>query len=51
MNVPGAKTVSEIYAALSSLVATYGGLAQKDAHEFDNFGVNIEVQDREDAKR
>jgi hypothetical protein len=51
MNVPGAKTVSEIYATLSSLVATYGALVQKDAHEFDHFGVNIELQDREDAKR
>jgi hypothetical protein len=51
MNVPGAKTVSEIYTTLSSLVATYGALVQKDAYEFDHFGVNIELQDREDAKR
>ncbi|WP_431219079.1 hypothetical protein [Leifsonia xyli] len=51
MNVPGAKTVSEIYADLSRLIATYGALAGKDAWEFDQFGANIEVQDREDAKR
>jgi len=51
MNVPGAKTVSEIYGTLSGLIATYGALAQKDTKEFDHFGVSIEVQDREDAKR
>lgn len=51
LNVPGAKTVSEIYADLSALIAAYGSLAQKDTEEFDQFAVNIEVRDREDAKR
>lgn len=51
LKVPGAKTVSEIYADLSALIALYGSLAANDAAEFDQFGVNIEVQDREDAKR
>ncbi|WP_349866429.1 hypothetical protein [Leifsonia sp. WHRI 6310E] len=43
--------MSKIYADLSSLIATYGELARKDTEEFDRFAVNIEVQDREDAKR
>lgn len=51
MNVPGAKTVSEIYSDLSALVASYGHLAQKDAADFEHFGVSIEVRDKEDAKR
>ncbi|OJX78155.1 hypothetical protein [Leifsonia sp. 71-9] len=51
LNVPGARTVSKIYADLSSLIATYGELARKDTEEFDRFAVNIEVQDREDAKQ
>ncbi|MFF2772923.1 hypothetical protein ACFVUP_38070 [Streptomyces bacillaris] len=51
VKVPGATTVSEIYAELSSLIATFGSLAQKDTKEFERFGVNIEVQDREDAAR
>lgn len=50
LNVPGTNTVSAIYAELSTLIATYGALAQKDIAEFERFGVNIEVQDREDAK-
>jgi len=50
LDVPGAKAVSEIYAELSALVAGFGALARKDAVEFDRFGVNIEVQDREDAR-
>lgn len=51
LNVPGAKTVSEIYSELSGLIASYGSLAGTDAAEFESFGVSIEVQDREDAKR
>lgn len=51
LNVPGAKAVSEVYASLSTLIATYGALAQKDTKEFEKFGVRIEVQDREDAKQ
>lgn len=51
LKVPGATTVSKIYADLSSLIATYGSLARKDTKEFEQFGVNIEVQDREDASR
>lgn len=49
LKVPGATAVSEIYAELSSLIATYGSLARKDTEEFQRFGVNIVVQDREDA--
>lgn len=51
LKVPGAETVSAIYADLSSLISTYGALVQKDAAEFEKFGVRIEVQDREDAAR
>jgi len=51
LEVPGAKAVSEIYADLSGLIATYGALARKDAEAFTDFGVRIEVQDREDAKQ
>ena len=51
LKVPGATTVSEIYADFSTLIAAYGALVSKDAAEFDHFGVSIEVQDREDAKR
>lgn len=51
LNVPGAQTVSKIYAELSDLIAAFGSLARKDAGEFSRFGVNIEVQDREDAAR
>lgn len=50
LNVSGVTAVSEIYAELSSLIAAYGVLAQKDTVEFDQFGVNIEVQDRMDAR-
>lgn len=35
---------------LSALIATYGVLAQKDTREFDQFGVNIEVQNQMDAQ-
>ena len=51
LNVPGAKAVSEIYADLSAVIASFGTLAQKDTGEFQKFGVNIEVQDREDARK
>lgn len=51
LNVPGAKAVSEIYADLSTVIASFGTLAQKDVGEFQKFGVNIEVQDREDARK
>ena len=50
LEVPGAKAVSEIYAELSTLISGFGALARKDAGEFARFGVNIEVQDREDAR-
>ncbi len=50
LDVPGAKTVSEIYNDLSNVIASYGALAQKDTSEFDQFGTNIEVQDQEDAQ-
>ncbi|QIM16216.1 hypothetical protein G7067_06955 [Leucobacter insecticola] len=49
LNVPGAKAVSEIYSDLSELIALYGALAESDAGEFGKFGVNIVVQDKEDA--
>ena len=51
LEVPGARSVSELYAELSEVIAAYGALAEHDAAEFARFGVNIEVQDREDAKR
>ncbi|MDR6865507.1 hypothetical protein J2Y69_000089 [Microbacterium resistens] len=50
LNVPGVTVVSEIYADLSALIASYGALAQKDTGEFDQLGVNIEVQDAQDAQ-
>ncbi|MGH1525865.1 hypothetical protein ACRAWC_18155 [Leifsonia sp. L25] len=51
LNVPGAKAVSEIYADLSTVIAGFGVLAQNDTGAFQKFGVNIEVQDREDARK
>lgn len=44
-----AKRVSKIYNDLSSLIASYGKLAQKDVKEFDKLGVKIEEEDRKDA--
>ncbi|WP_181026463.1 hypothetical protein [Rathayibacter tritici] len=46
----GTTVVSEIYSELSTLIAAYGALAQKDTGEFDQLGVNIEVQDAQDAQ-
>lgn len=46
-----AQRVSEIYRELSSIISSYGSLAQKDAAEFKQLGVKIEVEDREDAKK
>ncbi|WP_181098222.1 hypothetical protein [Rathayibacter rathayi] len=37
--------MSEIFAGLSALVASYGAAAGKDTVEFDQLGVSIEVQD------
>ncbi|WP_164861122.1 hypothetical protein [Rathayibacter rathayi] len=37
--------MSEIFAGLSALVASYGAAAGKDTVEFDLLGVGIEVQD------
>ena len=51
LRVPGASTVSEIFQELSALISRYGQLAKKDSEEFAGFGVQIEVEDREDAKR
>ncbi|AZZ48155.1 hypothetical protein [Rathayibacter rathayi] len=50
LNVPGVAVVSEISADLSALIASYGALAQRDTGEFDQLGVNIEVQDAQDAQ-
>ncbi|MWV32535.1 hypothetical protein [Rathayibacter iranicus] len=50
LNVPGVTAVSEISADLSTLIATYGAAAQTDTNEFDQLGVNIEVQDAQDAQ-
>ncbi|MBS7576418.1 MULTISPECIES: hypothetical protein [unclassified Enterococcus] len=50
LNTTQAGRVSKIYADFSSLVALYGSLAQKDVKEFNQLGVNIEVQDEEAAK-
>jgi hypothetical protein len=44
LKVHGASTVSEIFQELSALIGN-------DSVEFARFGVQIEVQDREDAKR
>ncbi|PPI04372.1 hypothetical protein C5C43_02345 [Rathayibacter rathayi] len=45
LNVSGVTVVSEIFAGLSALVASYGAAAGKDTVEFDQLGVSIEVQD------
>ncbi|AZZ50033.1 hypothetical protein C1O28_13225 [Rathayibacter rathayi] len=45
LNVSGVTVVSEIFAGLSALVASYGAAAGKDTVEFDLLGVGIEVQD------
>ncbi|MHC2187365.1 hypothetical protein ACVLV4_003037 [Rathayibacter agropyri] len=45
LNVTGTTVVSEIYSELSTLVASFGAAAQKDTGEFDQLGVNSEVQD------
>ncbi|NRD10157.1 hypothetical protein [Rathayibacter agropyri] len=50
LNVTGTTVVSEIYSELSTLITSYGALAQKDTGEFDQFGVSIEVQDAQDAQ-
>ncbi|NRD09637.1 hypothetical protein [Rathayibacter agropyri] len=50
LNVTGTTVVSEIYSELSTLIASYGAAAQKDTNEFDQLGVNIEVQDAQDAQ-
>ncbi|NRD09449.1 hypothetical protein [Rathayibacter agropyri] len=50
LNVPGVTAVTEISADLSTLVASFGAAAQKDTNEFDQLGVNIEVQDAQDAQ-
>ncbi|WP_181026639.1 hypothetical protein [Rathayibacter rathayi] len=42
--------MSEIFAGLSALVASYGAAAGKDTVEFDLLGVGIEVQDARDAQ-
>ncbi|WP_181026473.1 hypothetical protein [Rathayibacter rathayi] len=42
--------MSEIFAGLSALVASYGAAAGKDTVEFDLLGVGIEVQDVQDAQ-
>ena len=51
LRVPGANTVSEVFHELSALIGKYGQLAKKDTEEFARFGVQIEVQDREEATR
>jgi hypothetical protein len=48
LNVPGATAISDT--DLSTVIATYGALVQKDTGEFDQLGVNIEVQDAQDAQ-
>ena len=50
LDTSGATAVSEIYADLSALIATYGALAQGDTGEFDQLGVLIEVEDAQDAQ-
>ncbi|PPG96956.1 hypothetical protein C5C00_07780 [Rathayibacter rathayi] len=50
LNVSGVTVVSEIFAGLSALVASYGAAAGKDTVEFDLLGVGIEVQDARDAQ-
>ncbi|AZZ49057.1 hypothetical protein C5E02_15125 [Rathayibacter rathayi] len=50
LNVSGVTVVSEIFAGLSALVASYGAAAGKDTVEFDLLGVGIEVQDAQDAQ-
>ncbi|WP_181070416.1 hypothetical protein [Rathayibacter rathayi] len=42
--------MSEIFAGLSALVASYGAAAGKDTVEFDQLGVSIEVQDVQDVQ-
>ncbi|MBC1925538.1 hypothetical protein [Listeria innocua] len=49
LNTTQAKRVSKIYNDLSTLIASYGKLVQKDAKEFDKLGVKIEEEDRKDA--
>lgn len=50
LNTSGATAVSEIYADLSALIASYGALAERDTAEFDGLGVLIEVEDAQDAQ-
>lgn len=50
LEVPSVVLISEINAEVSGAVAAYGALAERDTAEFAVFGVNIEVQDAQDAR-
>ena len=45
-----AKRVSRLYNDLSTLLATYGKLAQKDISAFEQLGVKIETEDKADSR-
>lgn len=49
LNTTHTKQVSKIYNDLSTLIASYGKLAQKDAKEFKQLGVKIQEEDRRDS--
>lgn len=45
-----AKRVSQLYNDLSTLLATYGKLVQKDITAFEQLGVKIETEDKADSR-
>lgn len=50
LNTTQSKRVSKIYNDLSSIIAKYGQLAQRDVKEFEQLGVKIETEDRKDSQ-